>query len=303
MKRLRSKWLQGALGVLGIGGSLFFLVHWTDWSRLFWPGFGFIFALVGLVGLEMTTRALRVQKVVSLVSPAKKISFWELWWVGAVSDVAGAATPSSVGGEVSKLASFARFGVRGRDALMIIAMDRLVMLASLTVVLVVSAIPIVIVGGSALSLRSLMNTLALYAVLSAGLIAFLVVMVRRRSEVLPWKALLLRPSIFSLSMVHHLIRLGFLPFVLWVFARQTPTLEVLVWSFVLSYGISLLPVPSGGGSVEIAFMLLLKPLLGEDLASLCLVWWRFSSYYIYILMSIVVVAVGWTGKRGNHHYN
>ncbi|QQR81366.1 MAG: flippase-like domain-containing protein [Deltaproteobacteria bacterium] len=186
MKILQSKWFHWILGICGVGGSLFFLIHLSSWSQLFWPGAWFVFLLVGVVGLEMICRALRLQKVCELMA-SKRLSFRGSFWVGAIADIYGAATPSSVGGEVARLASLARFGIKGRESLMALALDRLVLLSSLLFVLLVSGGMVFLKDTSLFSLKSLLNTLILYFVLAGGLIVFLFIMVRREQYEMPWK--------------------------------------------------------------------------------------------------------------------
>lgn len=276
-----------------MGGSLFSLVHFGHWENLVWPGTRFVIFLVGLVGFEMACRSLRLKKVCALMG--QKISFWESTWVGALGDVYGAATPSSVGGEFSRIAALARFGIKGSKALMVLASERLALLSSLTFVMLLSAVLILIQNASVFSIHSLFYTLLFYMGLALGLIVLLIVMIRHKKMKMPLKKLLLRPDIFLLAMAHHVVRLGILPLILWIFARQAPNLQILIWSFILGYGISLLPIPSGGGSVELMFMTVFKPILGEEMAALILIWWRFSGHYFYVVVGLLVTLWGVIG--------
>jgi uncharacterized membrane protein YbhN (UPF0104 family) len=81
---------------------------------------------------------------------------------------------------------------------------------------------------------------------------------------------------------------------------DVPLVQLFIWSFILIEGLSLLPIPSGGGSVEIAFVAALEPLLGTDITITSLVWWRLASHYSYILIgggAVLLGTLGILGKR------
>ncbi len=101
-----------------------------------------------------------------------------------------------------------------------------------------------------------------------------------------------KPDILAISMIHHMIRLSLLPVTLWGVAHQSPTIAHLVSSFVLAYGVSFVPIPSGGGSVEITFTTLFKSQLGPLLTATSLLWWRLASHYFYVLVSLFVTLIG-----------
>lgn len=291
MRWIQSKWFQILLALVGIGGSLVALMHYSHWRELAWPSMGVIFLFLASLG-EMFFRNLRIQKACLLFG--KKISFWESSWMAALADIYGASTPSGVGGEVARMTSLTRLGIKGRDSLMILAADRLVLLVSLITVLIISAILVILYSPESLATPSLFYTLGAYFVLSVGLILFLFFMIRKKEYEMPLKGkqIFLQPSFFILAMIHHVVRLGLLPLSLWVLNHQIPDLKILMVSFVLGYGISLLPMPSGGGSVEVAFMIFFSSLLGESAAAQTLLWWRFTGHYFYVLVGILVTLAG-----------
>lgn len=289
MRWIQSKWFQILLGLAGIGGSVVALIHYGHWQELRWTENGVIFLFIASFG-EMIFRGVRIKRVCSLFN--KQISFKASFWMASLADIYGAATPSGVGGEVARMTSLTRFGIKARDSLMILAADRLALLTSLIATLVISAFFMVLSNPIELEMKSLFYTLSLYFILSLGLGVFLFMMLRKKEYEVSWRKIIFQPDIFILAMVHHVVRLGLLPLSLWVLNHQIPDLKILMISFVLGYGISLVPMPSGGGSVEVAFMLFFSSMLGESAAAQTLLWWRFAGHYFYVVVGILVTLAG-----------
>ena len=50
----------------------------------------------------------------------------------------------------------------------------------------------------------------------------------------------------------------------------------------------MVPAPGGGGAVELAFRAALAPVIGPSLFAAALLWWRFYTFYIYIVLGAIV---------------
>ena len=290
MKWIRSTTFHWLMGGLGIGGSVYCLIRFGQWRHLSWPGTPFLLLSVSLVLLEMACRAERLKRVTPLVGTP--ISFWESVWVNALGDIYGAATPSSFGGEVSRLASLTRLGLTGSGAMVTLAIERFALLLSLATVMILSVLILLVKNPALLSVRSLLLTFLLYVGFSIGLVIFMIVAIRLKKIEARWHELTLRPDILGLAMVHHGIRLSFLPLSLWFLAGADFSPMIFIWSFILSYGVALLPIPSGGGSMELTFLALFKPMFGGIRAAATLVWWRLLSHYLYVFISLLVAIAG-----------
>jgi glycosyltransferase 2 family protein len=55
------------------------------------------------------------------------------------------------------------------------------------------------------------------------------------------------------------------------------------------------PAPGGGGAVELAFSAALRNVIGPKLFAPALLWWRFYTFYIYIVLG--ALAAGRTAMR------
>jgi len=290
LKFFHSKIFHWILGLVGIGGSLYCLLRFGDWKNFRWVGNFLPLTLFCMVTLEIMARCERLKRVLRYTH--QHISFWQSLWVNALGDIYGAATPSSIGGEVARLAALARFGLRGKLTVTAILMERLALLISLLGVLLLSVIFIFLYQPSLLSTKSLLYTFLFYGLIAIGLISFLAIAIKKNHLEGQWRQMAFKPDILAISMIHHMIRLSLLPVTLWGVAHQSPTIAHLVSSFVLAYGVSFVPIPSGGGSVEITFTTLFKSQLGPLLTATSLLWWRLASHYFYVLVSLFVTLIG-----------
>ena len=57
-----------------------------------------------------------------------------------------------------------------------------------------------------------------------------------------------------------------------------------LWPLGFLYGAAVVPAPGGGGAVEMAFRGALGHTIPAQLFGAALVWWRFYTFYIYILI-------------------
>ena len=112
-----------------------------------------------------------------------------------------------------------------------------------------------------------------------------------------WRPML---QAFGCSVLHVLAKVAMLP-VLVVLADPTfpftlDTLAPLVlWPLALFYGGVAVPAPGGGGFIEGAFAATLSGTIPAGLFAAALLWWRFYTYYLYLLVG--ALAAGDAARR------
>ena len=86
------------------------------------------------------------------------------------------------------------------------------------------------------------------------------------------------------SVGHVLFKLAVLPAIVLPLAPRVPLAPLVLWPLALFYGSVVAPAPGGGGFVEVAFKATLGGALPRTLFAPALIWWRFYTFYIYILI-------------------
>lgn len=286
----RSKIFQAFLGVLGIGGSLYTLYRFGHWKELRWPGLRLLLIPVLMMLMEMAARAQRMKIICRYMG--RPLSFREAVCINSMGDIYGAATPSGIGGEVSRIAVLNRLGVKGKNAVMALAADRFALILTLVPILGLGAAFFLKQDNHFLFSKNLIYTLCLYLLLAAGLISLCLILIRKSHKQLGsnWRKIFFHPSIFALASLHHINRIGLLPLMFWLFTGKFPETSVFIWSFILSYGVALIPLPSGGGGVEITFIALFGSLLGKIEAGNLLLWWRIAGHYLFVITSLITMS-------------
>ena len=74
-----------------------------------------------------------------------------------------------------------------------------------------------------------------------------------------------------------------------------PLAPLAIWPLGFLYGAAVVPAPGGGGAVEMAFRAALGNTIPVRLFAAALIWWRFYTFYIYILLG--ALAAGRTVMR------
>ena len=100
----------------------------------------------------------------------------------------------------------------------------------------------------------------------------------------------LGPAALSLlaSIVHVAVRLFVLPALVLTSVPGIPLAPLALWPFSLMYGAVVVPVPGAGGAVEVAFRATLGDVIPPSIFAAALLWWRFYTFYIYILLGAIV---------------
>ncbi len=97
-----------------------------------------------------------------------------------------------------------------------------------------------------------------------------------------------RPSLlfasFGVSVLHVMARLMILPVLVWSIDTSVALAPLILWPLVFLYGSAVAPAPGGGGAVELTFTTSLDGVLTPALLATSLVWWRFYTYYLYIIV-------------------
>lgn len=90
------------------------------------------------------------------------------------------------------------------------------------------------------------------------------------------------------SVVHVGARLLVLPAILYPIGIRIPRAQLLLWPLAILYGAAVVPAPGGGGAVEVAFKATLGARIPVRALGTTLVWWRFYTFYLYILVGALV---------------
>ena len=108
-----------------------------------------------------------------------------------------------------------------------------------------------------------------------------------------------KPSLMAASLacsVAHICgRLLSLPIIIMALGAKLNLTSLILWPLVLLYGGALIPAPAGGGAMEYGFSAIMDDVLPADVLAASLIWWRFYSYYIYVLLG--AFAAGRTAMR------
>jgi hypothetical protein len=92
----------------------------------------------------------------------------------------------------------------------------------------------------------------------------------------------------AMSVVHVAMRLCVLPALVLGAGVQAPLAPLALWPLGLLYGAAVVPAPGGGGAVELAFRAALAGVIPASIFAAALLWWRFYTFYIYIVLGAIV---------------
>lgn len=90
------------------------------------------------------------------------------------------------------------------------------------------------------------------------------------------------------SVAHVLLRLAALPIIVLAMAPDVDLAQLVLWPLVILYGGAVAPAPGGGGLMEVAFKAVLGGVIPAAAFVTSLLWWRFYSFYIYLLLGALV---------------
>lgn len=306
---------------LGVSGY----VLWSGWSSAgappALPWWAHFLALGTVLG-EILSRGLKLQwSAAAMRIPLRLETALRVCTGG---DLAAAVTPGRSGAEPVRFLVLAEAGVPVASILLVLFTDIFLELVSLVLVVVGLAIVFKESGGIFVLM---LGVLGGYATFVLGLGAFGYFLAKRNANGPPpawalrgglhagrWRRIQralrsLRTSITALrtaritpmffamlaSVVHILLRLVVLVIIVLAVAPETAIASLMLWSLVLLYGSAMAPAPAGGGAVELSFRLALAGVLSADVLGGSLLWWRFYTFYLYMVLG--ALSAGKTVRR------
>lgn len=318
------RWLLVALSfaaALSISGY----IVWSGWARHgappMLPWWVHLVALAAVFG-EMGTRAVKIHwSAASLRIP---LSFGASLRTCLGGDFAAAITPARSGAEPARFLVLAEAGLPAASILLVLFTELFLEIISLIVTCIVLAIAF---EGSGRIVGLLIGVVGGYAafVTAVGVVGWLLAFRYTSGPPPPlakriglhagrWRRIqrslrTLRVSLSALkharlgwmiaaciaSVLHVLLRLAILPVIVLSVAPETPLAPLVLWPLILLYGSAVAPAPGGGGAVEYSFKLALGAVLLPSLLAGSLIWWRFYTFYLYILIG--ALAAGGTVLR------
>jgi uncharacterized protein (TIRG00374 family) len=310
-----TRWLLTALSFAAtIGVSIYLVVGWSQQGvSLNLPLRAHLFALLA-VAVEVLARALKIRWSARAAGIALKLSTAARTCLGG--DFAAAITPARSGAEPARFFVLAESGLPSASILIILYAELFLEVFSLAAVVLLVAIVFRHAGGVLVGLVSMVGA---YAGVIIGIGAAALFLSRRNTHGPPprwarrlrlhagrWRTIQralrkLRATIDSVGRVHkgaaisafvastvHVgIRLTVLPALVLTSVASAPLAPLALWPLGFLYGAAVVPAPGGGGAVEMAFRAALGSTIPVQLFAAALVWWRFYTFYIYILLGAV----------------
>lgn len=318
------RWLVVALSfgfALAISGH----IVWSGWAShgapRALPWWAHLAAFTAVLG-EMGTRAVKMHwSAASLRIP---LSFGAALRTCLGGDFAASITPARSGAEPARFLVLAEAGLPAASILLVLFTELFLEIVSLVITCIVLA---VVFEGSGRVVGLLIGVVGGYAtfVATVGVVGWVLAFRYAKGPPPPlvkrlglhagrWRRIqrslrTLKEGLTALrharvgwmiaacsaSVLHVLLRLAVLPVIVLSVAPETPLAPLVLWPLVLLYGSSVAPAPGGGGAVEYSFKLALGSVLLASLLAGSLLWWRFYTFYLYILIG--ALAAGGTVLR------
>jgi uncharacterized membrane protein YbhN (UPF0104 family) len=312
-----ARWLITALSFAAlIGISIYILA--SDWSRggvrLTLPAAAHLLA-VGAVVLEVGARA---QKLVwSARALGLRLPFVTAVRTSLGGDFGAAITPARSGAEPARYLILAEAKLAPASVLLILFAELFLEALSLAVVVALVA---VVFHDAGPVLGALVGVVGGYSMFVLAIGALGLLLSRRGASGPPprwalrlrlhsgrWRVVQrwlrqvrrtvdqvkdvdLAPAGLALlaSTVHVAVRLTVLPALVLTTVPGLPLAPLALWPFSFLYGVVVVPVPGGGGAVEVVFRAALGDVIPPSIFGAALLWWRFYTFYIYILLGALV---------------
>ena len=266
--------------------------------------------------MEIVTRSLKIQAAASAVN--LRLSFIGAARVCLGGDFAASITPARSGAEPARFLILADEGMPSSGRVLVLFLELFLEMCSLAIVCLVLAY---VFRGRGASIGGLIGLVGGYSVAVLGATALGFILSRRNAKGPPpawarnvglhggrWRAIQrilrgLRGSVISLrsanpwlmslafggSIVHVLLKVSTLPLLVYLTDRAFPTTmdtlaPLVLWPLALFYGGVVVPAPGGGGFIEGAFAATLGGAIPAGIFAVSLIWWRFYTFYLYILI-------------------
>lgn len=317
------RWLFTALSFAAvIGISAYFTAHWWgEGTSINLPIAAHLFAIAA-VATEIVSRAWKITW--SAKSVRIRLKFFTALRACLAGDFGASLTPARSGAEPARFLVLAEAGVTPSDALVVLYAELFLEMLSLATVVAIVAI---VFRHAGMVLGALVGVVGLYSVFVLGVAALAVLLSRRPPRSLPpgwarklriserrWRVIerwlaSVRTTVaamrnidlrwatasFLASVVHVSVRLVVLPAIVYGAGGHAPLAPLALWPLGFLYGAAVVPAPGGGGAVELAFSAALRGVIGPKLFAPALLWWRFYTFYLYIILG--ALAAGRTAMR------
>jgi hypothetical protein len=302
--------------------------HWPEGGApLGLPWWAHVLAL-GAVAFELTLRSAKI--AFSARACGIPLRLGTAGRATLAGDFATAITPARAGAEPARFLVLTESGVPAARALLVLFLELFIELLSLVVIATILLLMLPASG----ALKGVAAMVAGYATVIIGLGVGAYVLSRRRAAGPPprwarsiglppwlWRRVQvglrhLRDSVdavrharvgvmagsLACSVAHICGRLMILPIIIAAYGVDVDLTALVLWPLVLLYGGALIPAPAGGGAMEFGFSAIMDDILPPQLLAASMIWWRFYSYYIYVLLGAfaagrtVMRALGRPGK-------
>jgi len=310
------RWAFTALSfaaVIGVSG--FVIWHWwRAGSTIVLPPRSHLFAIAAVV-IEILTRAWKITW--SAKAAQIDLGFLTALRTTLAGDFGASITPARSGAEPARFLVLAEAGIPTPSALVVLFAELFLEALSLATVVIVVAI---VFRHAGVVLGALVGVVGGYAGFVIGIAVIAVVLSRRHvnDAAPPWARRLglggrrwdviqrwfaqVRSTVdsvrhidmrwasaaYAMSVIHVAMRLCVLPALVLGAGASAPLAPLALWPLGLLYGAAVVPAPGGGGAVELAFRAALAPVIGPSLFAAALLWWRFYTFYIYIVLGAIV---------------
>jgi uncharacterized protein (TIRG00374 family) len=280
------------------------------------------FACTAAACLEVLARAVKLQLAARALKIPLDLNASLRTCVGG--DFGAAITPARSGAEPARFLILAEAGVKPAQNLLLLWCELSLEMLSLAFAVIVFAF---VFAGAGTALTGVLAVVGTYALVVIGLAVLGVVLGKRSVGGPPrWLAALgvrdhrwdiVRRSLarvkestdavrhahwgygiaaYLVSLIHVGLRLAILPIIVYALgATSVPLAALVLWPLALFYGAVVAPVPGGGGVIELGFRHFLGATIPAFLIGPSLVWWRFYTFYILVIMG--ALAAGRTVMR------
>ena len=310
------RWLFTALSFAAVlGVSAYFIIGWwRAGSVIVLPPRAHLWAIAAVV-VEILTRTWKITW--SAKAAQIELSFMTALRTTLAGDFGASITPARSGAEPARFLVLAEAGIPTSSALVVLFAELFLEALSLATVVVIVAI---VFRHAGVVLGALVGVVGGYAGFVIGIAVIAVVLSRRHvgDEAPRWAQRTglggrrwvviqrwfaqVRSTVDSvkhidgrwafgayvMSGIHVAMRLCVLPALVLGAGSSAPLAPLALWPLGLLYGAAVVPAPGGGGAVELAFRAALAGVIGPSLFAAALLWWRFYTFYIYIVLGSIV---------------
>jgi uncharacterized protein (TIRG00374 family) len=294
-----------------MGVSIFFIVRWwRAGSSISLPLNAHLLAASAVL-IEILTRSWKISW--SAKAASINLRFMTAIRTTLAGDFGAAITPARSGAEPARFLVLKEAGIPVPSVLVVLFAELFLEALSLATVVLVVAI---VFRHAGIVLGALVGVVGAYSAFVLGIAAFAVVLSRRHvgDEAPRWAVRLrlggsrwariqrwfsqVRTTVDSvkhvdlrwatgaylMSVLHVAMKLVVLPALVLGAGVKAPLAPLALWPLGLLYGAAVVPAPGGGGAVELAFRAALAGVIGPGVFAAALLWWRFYTFYIYIVL-------------------